>query len=281
MMRRADRERCGELLRDTFGVSGFRPGQEAAVETLLSGRDLLTLFPTGAGKSLCYQLPALLRPGCALVISPLIALMRDQVRHLRDAGIPAAGLDSLQTPTERAAVLEAAAAGELKLLYAAPERLQTPDFRRCFARRGLSLVVVDEAHCAVQWGDSFRPAYTAIGEFIRSLPVRPPVCAMTATADAAVRRGICERLGLVRPRVLTLPLLRENLRYEVRTTLDPGREAIRMAEAHPGEKGLVFCRTRARCESLAERFRQAGLPAREYHAGMTREERTARQDAFA
>ncbi len=269
-----------ELLRERFGVAGFRPGQRRAVETLMRGRDLVAVFPTGAGKSLCCQLPALLLPGLTVVVSPLIALMRDQAAHLADRGIPAVCLDSLQTPEAFRASLEAAACGEAKLVYVSPERLEMAAFRDLVRTRPLSLLVVDEAHCAVQWGERFRPAYGRIGTFLGQLSPRPVVCAMTATLDRRMHRALCASLGLRHPRALTLPLVRENLRYAVRTTADPGRETERLLRSHPGEKGLIFCRTRARCETLAEALRREGIRAAFYHAGMAREDRDRAQARF-
>ena len=271
---------CERLLRETFGAEGFRPGQREAVETVLAGRDLLALFPTGAGKSLCYQLPALMLPGFTLVVSPLIALMQDQVRQLRRRGVAAASFDSLQTPEELNAAFEALESGRIRLAYASPERLQTQRFRALMRRLPPGLFVVDEAHCAVQWGESFRPAYAELAAFVAELPARPVICAMTATADRRMRRDIARSLGMRGTRTVTLPLLRENLRYSVKTTTDPTAEALRMAEEHAGEKGLVFCRTRRRCEELAARLRASGLSAEAYHAGMERADREAAQARF-
>ena len=281
MKRRGTGQACETLLRERFGAVEFRPGQRQAVETLLEGRDLIALFPTGAGKSLCYQLPALLLPGTTLVISPLIALMRDQVSHLRALGIPAVCLDSLQAPEDFAEALRCAKSGQAKLVYISPERLETAAFLDLTRQQPVSLAVVDEAHCVVQWGESFRPAYTRIRSFLEQLPVRPVVCAMTATLDRGMRRALRSSLGLRRPKVLTLPLIRDNLRYAVRTTTEPLQESVRLAREHAGEKGLVFCRTRKGCEWMAEQLRREGFRAAHYHAGMEREERTREQERFA
>ena len=258
----------------------FRPGQREAVETVLAGRDLFALFPTGAGKSLCYQLPALILPPPTLVISPLIALMRDQVASLTARGIGAVCLDSLQPPEVFAEGMAAVREGRARLVYVSPERLQSRRFLALMADCPPSLAVVDEAHCCVQWGEGFRPAYAEIGAFIRALARRPVVCAMTATADRRLRRGIVRSVGLRRPRLLRLPLIRENLRYAVRTTSDPTAEALRVAQAHEGERGVVFCGTRARCEELSAALRGAGIAAERYHAGLDRGERTRVQEAF-
>ncbi len=279
-MRSWEKRECERLLRETFGAEGFRPGQREAVETVLAGRDLLALFPTGAGKSLCYQLPALMLPGFTLVVSPLIALMQDQVRRMTARGVKAVSLDSLQAAEALEAAYRAIRDGEARLVYASPERLRTQRFLTLMRRTPPALFVVDEAHCAVQWGETFRPAYGALADFLAELPARPPVCAMTATADRRIRRGIVKSLGMRGVRTVTLPLLRENLCYAVKTTVDPTAEALRLAEEHPGEKGLIFCRTRQRCEELADRLRLAGIGAAAYHAGMTREEREETQRRY-
>ena len=279
-MTRQQEQDCERLLRERFGVAGFRPGQRQAVETLLQGRDLIALFPTGAGKSLCYQLPALMLPGMTVVVSPLIALMRDQVAHLTARGIPAVCLDSLQRPEDFAAALRQAMQGEARLVYVSPERLETPAFQRLSRTRTISLLVVDEAHCAVQWGESFRPAYGRIRDFLAGLKERPAVCAMTATLDGRMRRALRRSLGLRRPRQLTLPLIRENLVYTVRTTTDPLRDIVHLAGEHPGEKGLVFCRTRKACEAVAEQLCRAGIRASFYHAGLERDRRDREQERF-
>ena len=275
------RESCERLLRERFRVDGFRPGQWEAVQTLLRGRDLMALFPTGAGKSVCYQLPALLLDGPTLVISPLIALMRDQTEHLRALGIPAVCLDSLQTPDAFRESLGQVETGAARLIYVSPERLQSERFRRALRAHPPALAAVDEAHCVIEWGKAFRPAYAQIGRFLRSLEKRPPVCAMTATADRRTQRAIRRQLGMRRTRAVTLPLVRENLVYRVQTTLNPDGEALALLRAHPGERGLIFCRTRARCEALAAALRGQGAAADFYHAGREREERDRVQASFA
>ena len=275
------RHRYEAELRRFFGREHFRPGQARAVDCLMRGRDLLCVFPTGAGKSLCYQLPAMLLPGVTLVVSPLISLMRDQVQGLRRQGIPAVYLDSLQSREEQAEALRRVAAGEARLVYAAPERLELPGFSALLRRVGLSLLVVDEAHCAVQWGESFRPAYARIGDFLSTLERRPVVCAMTATADRKLRRAIIGSVGLRRPMLLTLPLTRENLRYRLVTTIHPREELLRCLRAHEGEKCIVFCRTRAQTEHTAELLRQRGMAADFYHAGLDRARRSRVQEEFS
>ncbi|MBR6027642.1 MAG: ATP-dependent DNA helicase RecQ [Clostridia bacterium] len=276
-----------QVLREHFGVSEFRPGQREVIERLLRGQDVAAVFPTGAGKSLCYQLPALMLPGVTLVVSPLISLMRDQVASLSRRGIPAVFLDSLQSPEDRQRQLNLARSGQARLIYAAPERLASEHFRCLIRSLTLSLLVVDEAHCVVQWGESFRPAYAAIGAFIAELPERPVVCAMTATSDPQMLKGIAQSLRVKRFDVLRLPLIRPNLRYSVRTTLNPEKELRRLLSEREGQRGIIFCQTRSRAEQLARLIaawqRQEGQPVRTafYHAGMNREERTDIQQRFA
>ena len=276
----AVRKRLQTVLRTVFGLRQLRPGQQKAVRALLSGRDVVCVMPTGAGKSLCYQLPALLLEGCALVVSPLIALMQDQVRSLRARGVPAACLTSLQLPGERQAILDQYLSGHLKLLYVAPERLTTPAFRQLLSRRPPSLLAVDEAHCVVQWGASFRPDYQQLGDVLDTLPTRPPVCAMTATADRRIRRQLASSLHLRRPCRVDLPLLRPNLRYEAVWTCHKDTWLLSYLRRHPAGRGIIFCRSRARTESLAARLNREGLRCAAYHARMPREERLGLQEAF-
>ncbi len=269
---------CRRHLRETFGLAQYRPGQKTAVHALLSGRDLMCILPTGAGKSLCWQLPAVVHPGLTVVVSPLIALMHDQVQHLHAAGIPALSLDSLMSAEEKADAAAKIRSGEVRILFVSPERLEQPGFRRLCQQVCPWLVVVDEAHCVVQWGEHFRPAYANIAGFLRSLPKRPVICALTATADDTAQRAICKSLGRRMKRVL-LPILRENLLYEVRTTADAVGAILRLVTEEPC-KTVIFCRTRKRTEALAALLSQTGVSADFYHAGLEREERTASQDRF-
>ena len=204
-----------EALTRYFGYDSFRPGQQGIVEALLAGHDVLGVMPTGAGKSVCYQIPAALSPGVTLVVSPLISLMRDQVDALNDLGLPAAFINTTQTPDEQAMVFAQAAAGQIKLLYVAPERLETGRFRDFAARTPISLIAVDEAHCVSQWGQDFRSSYLGIGDFIAGLPQRPPVGAFTATATERVRRDIVGLLGLRNPAVTVTGFDRPNLYFDV------------------------------------------------------------------
>ena len=278
-MRTARKQQCSRVLRNTFGVSGFRPGQEQATDALLDGRDLLCILPTGAGKSLCWQLPALMMDELTVVISPLIVLMHDQVRHLRERGIPSVHLDSLMTPAERADALNQLTRGQAKIAFLAPERLNHPEIHALCQQRPPAMVVVDEAHCVVQWGEAFRPSYQQIGQFVSSLPRRPVLCAMTATADKQLQRGIVQSLGLRHPKRIVMPVERPNLHYSVLPTAHVTDAILRALQKTPG-KAVVFCRLRARTESLAERLNRAGIPAAAYHAGLNREERSRVVQAY-
>ena len=240
-------------LKRYFGYDSFRPGQSGLVDAILAGRDVLGVMPTGAGKSVCYQIPATLLPGVTIVISPLISLMRDQVDALNDAGIPAAYVNTTQGGDEQAMVLAQAAQGDIKLLYVAPERLETERFRNFATRVPISLVAVDEAHCVSQWGQDFRSSYLGIGEFIAGLPARPTVAAFTATATERVRRDIIGILGLNAPQVTVTGFDRENLYFDVLKIETRYKAAwvARYVAEHPDESGIVYCATRKETEALA------------------------------
>lgn len=271
-----------EALTRYFGYDSFRPGQQGIVEALLAGRDVLGVMPTGAGKSVCYQIPAVLSPGATLVISPLISLMRDQVDALNDLGLPAAFINTTQTPDEQAMVFAQAAAGQIKLLYVAPERLETGRFRDFAARTPISLIAVDEAHCVSQWGQDFRSSYLGIGDFIAGLPQRPPVGAFTATATERVRRDIVGLLGLRNPAVTVTGFDRPNLYFDV-VKLETKYKAAwvaRYVADHPDESGIVYCATRKTTEALADTLNQMGHPAVAYHGGMSPDAREAAQRDF-
>lgn len=271
-----------EALTRYFGYDSFRPGQQGIVEALLAGRDVLGVMPTGAGKSVCYQIPAALSPGATLVISPLISLMRDQVDALNDLGLPAAFINATQTPDEQAMVFAQAAAGQIKLLYVAPERLETGRFRDFAARTPISLIAVDEAHCVSQWGQDFRSSYLGIGDFIAGLPQRPPVGAFTATATERVRRDIVGLLGLRNPAVTVTGFDRPNLYFDV-VKLETKYKAAwvaRYVADHPDESGIVYCATRKTTEALADTLNQMGHPAVAYHGGMSPDAREAAQRDF-
>nr|WP_325303036.1 DNA helicase RecQ [uncultured Oscillibacter sp.] len=268
------------LLKQYFGHSGFRPGQEPLVDALLSGRDALGVMPTGAGKSVCYQLPALLLPGLTLVISPLISLMKDQVAALAQAGIPAAYINSSLDAEEYREVYRRVRRGDCKLLYIAPERLQAEGFRRLLGELPVSLVAVDEAHCVSQWGQDFRPSYLEIAELVRALPVRPPVGAFTATATAAVRRDIETLLELRDPLRVTTGFDRPNLFFEVVRPRDKDLWLSRFLAERPEQSGIVYCATRKAVDAVTAALLAQGVPAARYHAGMEDGERRRSQEGF-
>ncbi|NHX27096.1 ATP-dependent DNA helicase RecQ, partial [Escherichia coli] len=240
--------RAEELLASVFGFTGFRPGQAAIVSAVTAGRNTLAIMPTGAGKSLCFQLPALCRDGVTVVISPLIALMRDQVRALREAGVAAGALTSGNTEDETDAVFRALDAGELKLLYMAPERLASGGTLNMLRRIGVSLIAVDEAHCVSQWGHDFRPDYLRIGELRRTLNV--PLAAFTATADAETRDEIVARLfDGTPPETFLRGFDRPNIHLSFEVKDNPRRQIMAYAAARKGQSGIVYCGTRAKTES--------------------------------
>lgn len=251
-------------LKRYFGYDSFRPGQSGLVDAILAGRDVLGVMPTGAGKSVCYQIPATLLPGVTIVISPLISLMRDQVDALNDAGIPAAYVNTTQGGDEQAMVLAQAAQGDIKLLYVAPERLETERFRNFATRVPISLVAVDEAHCVSQWGQDFRSSYLGIGEFIAGLPARPTVAAFTATATERVRCDIIGILGLNAPQVTVTGFDRENLYFDVLKIETKYKAAwvARYVAEHPDESGIVYCATRKETEALAAALNHTVLALR-------------------
>ena len=269
-----------EALRRYFGYDAFRPGQEGVVDALLSGRDALCVMPTGAGKSLCYQIPALLLEGVTVVISPLISLMKDQVVALNEAGIRAAYLNSSLTPGQYRRALENAAQGMYKILYVAPERLETAEFRAVCGRLRIPLVAVDEAHCVSQWGQDFRPSYLRIREFIDGLAARPVVGAFTATATEQVREDIASLLGLRTPYLVTTGFDRPNLRFEVRAPKDKKQELLGLMQRFRERSGIVYCSTRKGVEEVCDVLSAHGYAATRYHAGLSDEERRKNQDDF-
>jgi ATP-dependent DNA helicase RecQ len=261
-----------ELLATVFGFPGFRPGQAEIVEAVLAGRNALAIMPTGGGKSLCFQLPALCRPGVTVVISPLIALMRDQVRALREAGVEAGALTSGNTDEETEAVFAAMDAGTLKLLYMAPERLASAATVPMLRRINTTMIAVDEAHCVSQWGHDFRPDYLRIGELRRSLGV--PLAAFTATADEETRAEIVTRLfDGVPPDTFLRGFDRPNIHLAFAVKDNPRTQILGFAAARKGQSGIVYCATRAKTETLAQALREAGHSACHYHGGMDAEDR--------
>ena len=267
-------------LKTYFGHTAFRPGQEAVIDALLAGRDVLAVMPTGAGKSACYQIPAVLRRGVTLVVSPLISLMQDQVAALREAGIPAACIHSGQAEETYREIVSSALDGAFRILYVAPERLETDSFLHLALRLDVGLVAVDEAHCVSQWGQDFRPSYLKIADFLARLPRRPVVGAFTATATEQVKADIAALLGLRDPLTLTTGFDRPNLYFAVARPRDKERYVEEYILDHPGKSGIVYCATRKSVESLCRQLRAAGIPATRYHAGLEAGERQKNQEDF-
>ncbi len=260
------------LLRDIFGFDAFRPGQQEIVEAVVAGKNTLAIMPTGGGKSLCYQLPALVRPGVTVVISPLIALMRDQVRGLREAGVEAGALTSGNTQEETDAVWAGLEAGTLKLLYMAPERLAAGGVPQLLTRVGVNLIAVDEAHCVSQWGHDFRPDYLRIGELRRALGA--PLAAFTATADAETQAEIVEKLFDGRePETFLRGFDRPNIHFSFAVKDSPRKQILNYAAARKGQSGIVYCGTRAKTEGISTALNEVGHSACFYHGGMEAEDR--------
>ncbi|MBA3516286.1 MAG: DNA helicase RecQ [Rhizobiales bacterium] len=267
------------ILRDTFGFPALRPGQDEVVAAVLSGADVLAVMPTGAGKSLCYQLPALVEGGLTLVVSPLIALMRDQVAQMRGFGVPAAALTSMNSHDENSATLAEAESGRLRLLYAAPERLASAGLAERLKRIGLTRLAVDEAHCVSQWGHDFRPDYLQLGELRRRLGA-PPLLALTATADAMTRDDIAARLFSSEPLIFVHGFDRPNLNLAFAPKRSTPRQIADFIAARRGQSGIVYCSSRKRTERFAEALAAAGHEAVAYHAGLDPGVRQAAQDRF-
>ena len=269
-----------EALKTYFGYGDFRGGQEPVIDALLAGRDALAVMPTGAGKSLCYQIPALLLPGIALVISPLVSLMRDQVMQLVQMGVPAAYLNSTLTFKQYLLALDRARAGRYKIIYVAPERLETEGFQSFAQGADISLVAVDEAHCISQWGQDFRPSYLSIPAFVESLPRRPPVGAFTATATPEVKADIRRLLDLRDPLELTTGFDRENLYFEVQQPADKRAALLELVRSRSGQCGIVYCATRKTVKETCDFLRERGVAATRYHAGLDPAERQKNQEDF-
>ena len=267
-------------LRQYFGFSSFRDGQQALIDATLSGRDVLGVMPTGGGKSLCYELPALLLPGITLVISPLISLMKDQVMVLRSAGIPAGCINSAMAPDELRAAYQDTRYGVYKILYVAPERLLGDGFCALAQELDISLVAVDEAHCISQWGQDFRPSYLKITEFLQKLPRRPALAAFTATATRQVREDIVRILQLQSPEVVVTGFDRPNLRFEVLRPKNKRAALLELLSARREKSGIIYCATRKSVETVCSTLLSEGFAATRYHAGLEPEERQANQEAF-
>ncbi len=280
-----------DLLREVFGFAEYREDQEEIVDHLVAGGDAFVLMPTGGGKSLCYQLPAMVRPGTGIVVSPLISLMKDQVDALRAAGVSAAAYNSSLEPDEARSMLRALHAGELDLLYVAPETLMTDGFlerlqsltadaAQASGAAGVALFAIDEAHCVSQWGHDFRPEYVQLGQ-LRGLFPGVPIMACTATADPETRDDVRVRLGLADAAVYVTGFDRPNIRYTVVEKREPLHQLLQFLAVHEGESGIVYCLSRKRTEDVADKLRAHGVNAAAYHAGLPADERRRVQDAFA
>lgn len=269
-----------EVLKKYFGYENFREGQEKLIDAMLNGKDVLGIMPTGAGKSICYQIPALLFPGITIVISPLISLMKDQVQALNQAGVHAAYINSSLTENQIAKALQLAAAGRYKIVYAAPERLETYGFLEFAKRAEISMLTVDEAHCISQWGQDFRPSYLKIVQFLKQLDARPVLSAFTATATENVKDDIVCVLGLHNAEVLVTGFDRKNLYFAVETPRKKDEFVFRHIREHEGESGIVYCATRKNVDMLYEKLTAQGVAVARYHAGLDNEERRKNQEDF-
>ena len=269
-----------EILKQIFGYDTFREGQETLVDSTLSGRDVLGIMPTGAGKSLCFQVPALLFPGITIVVSPLISLMKDQVSALNAAGVHAAYINSSLTEGQYRKAMELARQGRYKIIYVAPERLMTESFLSLIQAVEISMVAVDEAHCISQWGQDFRPSYLKIVDFISQLPRRPVIGAYTATATKAVREDILCILGLQNPKVMVTGYDRKNLYFAVEKPKDKMNALLEYLWKNPEKSGIIYCNTRKTVEEVQEALLEAGYPAVRYHAGLTDREKKENQEEF-
>ncbi|MBQ2382575.1 MAG: DNA helicase RecQ [Oscillospiraceae bacterium] len=269
-----------QLLERCFGYTTFRPGQEELIDGVLSGRDVFGIMPTGGGKSICYQVPALLLPGVTLVVSPLISLMRDQVLALKAAGVPAAYINSSLTGPQMQAVYRNLLAGKYKIVYVAPERLDYGGFGGVVQKLDISFVAVDEAHCISQWGQDFRPSYLRVVQFIQSLPRRPVVGAFTATATAQVREDVERLLGLHDPVRTVTGFDRPNLYFEVVRPKRKDPELLELLSGRKKKSGIVYCATRKKVEAVCELLQSKGFAATRYHAGLEEAERARNQEDF-
>ncbi len=269
-----------DILKGRFGYSSFREGQEPLIQSILSGKDTMGVMPTGAGKSICYQVPALIMGGVTIVISPLISLMKDQVTALNQSGVYAAYINSSLSARQISLVIQYAEQGKYQIIYVAPERLETEEFLDYACHADIKLVTVDEAHCISQWGQDFRPSYLKIVRFIEQLPVRPVVSAFTATATKEVIEDISCILRLESPTVVVTGYDRKNLYFEVRTPKDKDAEVVNYIQDHMTQCGIIYCATRKNVDELYELLNGRGIPASRYHAGMSDAERSENQEDF-
>lgn len=269
-----------EALKDLFGYDTFRPGQKPIIDSILSGRDTFAVMPTGAGKSLCYQIPAMLLQGITIVVSPLISLMQDQVKALNDAGVSAAFINSALSESAFFETVSRAKQGMYKLIYVAPERLVTEGFLNLAKEVPISMITVDEAHCISQWGQDFRPSYTKIVEFVNLLEKRPIISAFTATATETVREDIVCTLGLDNPYTMVTGFDRENLFFQVDKPKRKEQYIVDYIAAHPDESGIIYCATRKNVDSVYELLKEKGVSVAKYHAGMSAADRKQMQEDF-
>ncbi|MDD6069410.1 MAG: DNA helicase RecQ [Clostridiales bacterium] len=268
------------ILEKYFGYKSFRKGQETLIDAILSGQDVLGIMPTGAGKSICYQVPALMLPGITVVISPLISLMKDQVSALNQAGIHAAYINSSLTENQIAKAMQYAAEGRYKIIYVAPERLETQEFVNFAEHANISMVTVDEAHCISQWGQDFRPSYLKIVQFIKILPKRPIISAFTATATEVVKEDIQCVLGLCNPEVLATGFNRENLYFAVEMPKKKDAYILDYVTEHSSESGIIYCSTRKNVDAVCDKLSKEGVAVTKYHAGLSNGERQQNQEDF-